>query len=502
MSQQIRRIQKLGALIGVGGLMVGLVGCGSTTTSASGAKTITITLPGSGGITSSYNTVFVHDVEQWTKRHPGVKVQYRILPGNGNIAQANATLITTAAAHDAPDIFWEQYGQADSGILPKGILMNLKPYLDRPNPYMKGNTQWLNAWQSSAIPYMQAANGNMYILVGSDVFTSMVYNKKDFARAGITSTPRTWAQFVADMAKLKRVGVTPLMFTDATGGDNASWFERKFSTELLHYALNKIDVNHAKSATGLDTAVGIERGIISMNNPAYAAGWKLLGSLRPYLAPGASEYSASSSSFTSTPLSPLSPFVKNKFAMMWVGSWSLPELNTLGFAGQYGIFPFPTITKQSAPSSSDINVQGVVGGPNGVGEYSVTTQQADGNMTPATTKLAINLLQYLYSPQIEGGWIADAGNNSYIPLIKGSKLNSATKILSKLLPSKTPPVTLDGIMDGSLTSAAPHDGIRLIQAYLSGSMSWTQFASQWNAVLKSAAASWAQTNNVNLAKYK
>ena len=36
----------------------------------------------------------------------------------------------------APDLVWEQYGPVTSGALPAGLLQNIKPYLDKPNPYV------------------------------------------------------------------------------------------------------------------------------------------------------------------------------------------------------------------------------------------------------------------------------------------------------------------------------------------------------------------------------
>ncbi len=492
-----------GAVAGVVGLAVGAAGCGSATSSASGSThhvVITVQLqPNTGAINSPQNRVLLKDTQAWEKLHPGVTVKFLPDPYT-NIADSNAVLITKASAHEAPDVVWEQYGQV--GSLPKGILLNLKPWLEKPNPYASGNNKWLDTFESVDVPYMTAPNGGIYILLASDVATEIVYNKADFAKAGIHSTPTTWAQFIDDMAKLKRAGFTPLMFTDATGQCNPSWYERKFESELLHYALNQIDVNHAQVASGLDQAVGIERGIISMKNPAYAQGWKLLGQIRPYLAPGASSYGACSPPSASTPpLSTLVPFTQNKFAMAWMGSWDIPDLNQLGFAGKYGFFPLPTITKASAPSSANINVTGVVGGPNGTGEWSVTTQAADATMTPAKTQLVVNYLEYLYAPKNVGGWVGDAGNNSFIPLIKGAKYSGAPGI-QNLVPSGLPPVTIDSVLDGSLTNAAQHQAARLLQGYLSGSLSYSQFATQWDAMLQSAAQAWAQQNHVNLAQYK
>ncbi len=465
--------------------------------------TITIQLPGNtGSLNSAQNRALKALTLRYEKMHPNITVDWQPIAGNPGITQMNAELIARASAHSAMDVVFEQYGPVNSGSLPQGILQNLKPYLLQKSPYAKGFKTWLATWKSSTLPYMKAPNGNIDILLGSTVATEILYNKADFAKAGIKTVPATFAQWIADMAKLKKIGITPLMF--GTGGPcNPSWYERKFQSALLHSQISKFDVNRQQILTGLDVAVGVKRGVISMKNPAYAEGWKLLGQLRPYMAPGQSSYDACSApTQSSPPLSELQPFVQNKFAMAWMGSWDIPDLNQLGFRGKFGFFPFPTITKATTPYSSNVNVTGTVGGPNGAGEWSVTSQAADASMTPAKTKWVINFLQWLYAPQNEASWIADSSNNAYVPLINGAKLPAGSVPgLSALLPQKFPPATVDAITNAALTAQAQNQGLRLIQAYVGGSMTYTAFAEQWQSLLNQAAQQWAQANKVNLGKY-
>lgn len=494
----------------------GLVACSlgvsslaiAVTPSVASAKTlpsytITIQLPGNTGtLSSAQNRALKALTLRYEKMHPNITVDWQPVPGNPSITQLNAELIARASAHSAMDVVLQWYGPVNSGSLPQGILQNLKPYLLQKSPYAKGFKTWLATWESSTLPYMKAPNGNIDVLLGSTVTTEIVYNKADFAKAGIKSVPTTYAEWIADMAKLKRVGITPLMF--GTGGPcNPSWYERKFQSALLHSQIAKLNVNHQQIITGLDVAVGVKRGIISMKNPAYAEGWKLLGQLRQYMAPGQSSYDACSGpTQSSPPLSELQPFVQNKFAMAWMGSWDIPDLNQLGFRGKFGFFPFPTITKATTRYSSNVNVTGTVGGPNGSGNWSVTSEAADASMTPAKTKWVINFLQWLYAPQNEASWIADSSNNAYIPLIKGTKMPAGSVPgLSSLLPKKFPPPTVDAITDAALTAQAQNEGIRLIQAYVGGSMTYNAFAQQWQSLLIQAAQQWAQANKVNLGKY-
>jgi raffinose/stachyose/melibiose transport system substrate-binding protein len=474
---------------------------GNMRSHAADSVNITIQLqPNTGAPDSPNNKVLVSLTNAYEKAHPGVTVTYQ--PNSfTDITKSNARLVALASAHSAPDVVWEQYGEVTGGSLPKGLLQNVRPYLERPNPYVAGNKRWLDLWQPVTLPYMRSANGDISILLGSDVDVAMFYDKANFATAGITAAPKTWKDWVGDMAKLKSHGITPYMFADG-GICNPSWYEREFSSVLLHNDLSKFNVDHQQVATGLDTAVGITRGIISMNNPAYAEGWKLLGSLQPYLAPGASTFDACSlANAASPPLFPVQPFVQNRFSMIWGGTWYFHDLDTAGYNGKYGIFPFPAITTATTKYSSNIDVRGVIGGPNGSGQWSVTTQQADSSMTPAKTKQVMDFLAYLYTPQSEGKWVAGMSNGTYIPLIKGTP---SPKIpgLNTIIPKGLPPTTVEGILDGGLTAKATRDGSRLLQSYLSGDTSWSSFSTQWEAILKQAASDWASQNKVDLSKYK
>ncbi len=462
---------------------------------------ITIQLqPNTGVASSAQNKSLLQLANEYEKSHPNVSFQY--IPNSyTDIAQSNAALITRASAHTAPDIIWQQYGPANSGSIPNGILQNLAPYLLQPNPYVKGNKHWLSLWDPQYIPYMRKAPGQIYILLASSIATGIVYNKADFKKANITSTPKTFAQWVGDMKKLKSVGITPYMFASA-GQCNTSWYERKINSTFLAHDLSKFNVTKSQVLTGIDIAVGVKKGIISMKNPQYAAGWKLLGQLKPYLAPGSSQYDVCANLNTvSPPLSPLSPFVQNKFAMLWVHTGLLPELNTLGFQGKYGFFSFPTITKASSPYATGVDVTGVVGGPNGSGEWSVTSQAADSTMTAAKTKQVMNFLMYLYAPQHVGQWVADMGNDAYIPIIKGAHGGGIPGTQVLLPHGKKIPDTVDSIINVALTNEAHNVGLRILQNYINGTLSFSQFASQWDAMLQTAATQWAQQNNVNLNKY-
>jgi raffinose/stachyose/melibiose transport system substrate-binding protein len=487
------------ALLAVGALAAGC--SGSPASSASGARvTIKAVLPpNTGPITAADNAGLLQLTRQYEAAHKNVTVQW--LPNNyASITLANAAMESQASGGSAADIVWEQYGPVTSGALPAGLLQNIKPYLEKPNPYVPGNSSWLSLFTPLTVPYMTSPGGEIDIVLGSNVETGMFYSKAAFAKAGITSTPTTWADFMTDLGRLKSAGVTPFLFTDGAPC-NPSWWERLATSSLLADQVSQFDVNHAEVTTGLDVAVGIHKGIIGMSNPRYVEVWKLLGQLVRYSASGESSYDACSNpNATTPPLSSQSLLVQGKVGVLWGGSWWIPQLDSAGFTNKFGVFPEPPITSATTPLALGTSTLGVIGGPNGNGEWSITSQRADSTMTPAKTAVVMNFMAWLFTPQHLGYWLKISGDGAYIPTETGAPTVNLPG-LSSLVPTGKVPTVVDVVLDDVLSTAATNSGMRLVQEYVDGSLSYSAFASQWQSLLTSSAQAWATQNNVNLSKY-
>ncbi len=486
------------ALLLAGGLAAG---CSSSGSGSGGAVVIKAVLPPtSGDINAAANAGLKTLTAQYEAAHKGVTVQW--LPENSaSITTANAAVESQASGGAAPDLVWEQYGPVTSGGLPKGLLQNIKPYLEKPNPYVAGNTSWLSLFSPSTIPYMTSPNGDIDIILGSNVETGMFYSKAAFTKAGITTAPATWAYFVTDLGKLKAAGITPIMFADGSLC-NPSWFERLATSSLLAGQVSQFDVNHAQVTTGLDVAVGIHKGIISMHNPRYAEVWKLLGQLVSYSAKGQSGYDACSNpNATTPPLSTQALLIQGKVGIDWGGSWFIPQMSSAGFStAKFGVFPEPPITTASSPLATGTSTVGIIGGPNGNGQWGVTSQQADHTMTPAKTKTVMNFLAWLFTPQHLGNWIKISQQGGEIPTETAAPTVNLPGLKS-LVPAGKVPTVVNVVLDDVLSTAATNSGLRLVQDYVDGSMSYPAFASQWQSLLTSSANSWATTNHVDLSKY-
>jgi raffinose/stachyose/melibiose transport system substrate-binding protein len=473
--------------------------CSSGGSSSSGVTIKAVLPPNTGPISASDNAGLKKLTDEYEAAHKNVTVQW--LPDNtASITQANAAVESQASGGSAPDLVWEQYGPVTSGGLPNGLLQNIKPYLEKPNPYVPGNTSWLSLFSSSTVPYMTSPNGDIDIILGSDVETGMFYSKAAFAKAGITSTPQSWADLITDLGKLKAAGIPPIIIADG-GLCNPSWFERLATSSLLASQVPEFDVNHAQVTNGLDDAIGIKKGIIGMSNPRYAEVWKLFGQIVKYSAGGESSYDACSApTATTPPLSTQSLLIQGKVGILWGGSWYIPQLNSAGFANKYGVFPEPPITTASTPYATGTSTVGVIGGPNGNGQWGVTSEHADSTMTPSKTATVMNFLAWLFTPQHLGYWININQSGADIPTETAAPILNLPGLRS-LVPSGKVPTVVDVILDDVLSTAATNSGLRLVQDYVNGSMSYSSFASQWQALLTSSAQSWATQYNVSLSKY-
>ena len=198
------RFAAAAALAVTGVLAVGCSSGGSSGGSGGSGGSVVIKAelpPNTGAITAADNAGLQTLTKQYEAAHKNVTVDW--LPNNtASITAANATLESQASGGSAPDLVWEQYGPVTSGALPAGLLQNIKPYLDKPNPYVAGNASWLSLFSASTVPYMTSPNGDIDIILGSNVETGMFYSKAAFTKAGIAATPTTWADFMTDLAKL------------------------------------------------------------------------------------------------------------------------------------------------------------------------------------------------------------------------------------------------------------------------------------------------------------
>lgn len=160
------------------------------------------------------------------------------------------------------------------------------------------------------------------------------YNKKIFAEHGIT-VPTTWSAFLADAAKLKAAGVTPISASGSTGWTISRWVGILLFRELGPDAMKMIAEKKAK-----------------LTDPSYlwAAQQVALMGKDGYFSTGITNLSYNAAT---------AQFLTGGSAMMYMGTWLLAGINSSANTqgNNIGFFPFP----------------GVAGGKGSITQYPANT---------------------------------------------------------------------------------------------------------------------------------
>ena len=122
-------------------------------------------------------TEFETLAKQFEKMYPGIKIQFIGPSFQDTIQQVE----TKAAGGDMYDVYMNQY-YAFNSVFPRGVVYNLDPYFNQPNPYIPGNKRWKSVMSARVLQQtVDPANGAHYLVDGDWVGTAFYYNKKLFA---------------------------------------------------------------------------------------------------------------------------------------------------------------------------------------------------------------------------------------------------------------------------------------------------------------------------------
>ncbi len=189
-----------------------LVACGSgPTTSSNGSNKVTINwwhISTTDPLLSAWQNL----ANQYMQSHPDVTIKITVIANDPFKTKLN----TAMQAGTPPDIFqsWgggvlQQYAQA-------GLLKDITPDLQ--------SGGWINTFSPPALSLYSYQN--KYYGVPWDIgAVGFWYNKSLFAKAGITSTPVTWDDFVNVIKKLKAAGITPIALGEKDKWPGAFYWE-------------------------------------------------------------------------------------------------------------------------------------------------------------------------------------------------------------------------------------------------------------------------------------
>jgi raffinose/stachyose/melibiose transport system substrate-binding protein len=145
-------------------------------------------------------TIFQGIADAYTAAHPNVTIKITVLENEA----FKTKLATELQSGNPPDLFQSWGGgimqaQADAGML-KDITSAVAPWKDTINA---GAMSIYALKDKSGVSHQYGVPWDMGMI-------GVWYNKALFTKAGISAPPATWADFLADVGKLKAAGIVPL----------------------------------------------------------------------------------------------------------------------------------------------------------------------------------------------------------------------------------------------------------------------------------------------------
>lgn len=242
-------------------------------------------------------------VAPYEKAHPGVTVTIEA----PTAADVGATLQQELAAGSAPDLVT---GSLSTEVVPQLTAL----------PGEK--------WVTDAPYAVQSEVGGKIWQVGSgtQVQSIVFYNKTAFDKAGITTPPRTFDEFTADLVKLKVAGYAPTQ----TAGDwvTGAQLQMMANANVLNTTPDWFLKRDKKSVTFADSnwskVLDVYQGWVTQGlTPTNAMGLKYQDSI--------------------------DQFVAGKSGTYIMGNWLVPTLDSAKLPFQAGVFAMPTFDGSPAP---------------------------------------------------------------------------------------------------------------------------------------------------------
>lgn len=301
-----------------------------------------------------------------------------------------------------------------------GLYVSLDEYLERPNPYVNGNTRWKDifedwVWKDQAVLDANGRIVSIPIVLNPGSATAIYYNKDMFEENGLT-VPTTWKELTTaiDGAKgISGVQYPYVPYTGDVGISLSSWvFEFNLAPGFAAHMADRTDYDN----DGIVTTKELIRAVLENKfNPVLCQEAKeLYGLAYNYyktVLPTGWE-SVTSATY-------LNMWNSHKVAMKNQGLWyyNIEKGNTLrDFA--FDLFVPPVAQSDSSAKASDLPSKTIKDG------YQSEVLMAFNVMKPAVEnneKLldrAIDFLMYLTSPEAVTAMVQENGEG--LPAVKGA----------------------------------------------------------------------------------
>ncbi|TDN63784.1 carbohydrate ABC transporter substrate-binding protein (CUT1 family) [Paraburkholderia sp. BL10I2N1] len=159
---------------------------------------------------ASQRAVWQSAIDDFKKAHPDIDVKVSFVDEEAYKVQLPGWLSTVA-----PDVVNWHDGERMAYYARRGLLEDLTNDWNRNN----WNSMYASTKEASSYNGKQYAAPTVYYAWG------MFYRKDLFEKAGITSEPKTWDEFLEASKKLKAAGITPVAVAGRDAWTLAGWFD-------------------------------------------------------------------------------------------------------------------------------------------------------------------------------------------------------------------------------------------------------------------------------------
>jgi raffinose/stachyose/melibiose transport system substrate-binding protein len=370
------KIRRLWALL----CLVALVASASAVVTSSGSAAEQVTITWWHNADRNPGRAFWATVaKEYEKSHPNVKIEVLPLQNEQFLTKIPVAL----QSPEPPDLFQQWGGGQMAEQVKAGKVMDLTTSAKAAIRNIGGSAA---GW---------SYNGKQYGLPYTLGIVGFWYNKALFRQAGITAPPKTMAQFLAAVSKLKAAGITPVSLGAKDRWPSAFWWDylavrycSKQTMQQVQVTFKFTDPCWVKAGKALD--------VINRAEPFQEG----------FLGTPAQQGAGSSAGLVAN----------GKAAMELMGHWDPSVMQSLRpdnkVPGFLGWFPFPSVTGGKGSANA------ALGGGDGFScSYKAPPE-------------CVAFLQYLVSPAVQKRW-GKLGIG--LPVAKGSESSVTDKNLKGLL---------------------------------------------------------------------
>ncbi len=413
---------------------------------------------------------------EYKKLNPHVTIEYVELP-TMNPQEYMSWVVTQSLGGSIPDIVWAHATELEA-YSTNGWFVDLKPYLEKPNKYVQGNTRWMDLFGDKIISTRLSSTGKLWSLPTDMVATAIFYNKDIFDKLGL-KPPKTWAEFMAVSKKLKDSGVTPLLF-DMSNTTHFSWSFRTLLSYYYEDQLPLIDVLPKDDIVSAEEfARAVKKGLVDAKSERHQEIFKLYDEWKNYFQEG----------FLAAPTPGM--FERGQTAMWWGGIFNLLALEmNPDRKFNYSTFYFPPVTSATSKFiTKEVPVR-MIGGAAGV-QFAVTKSAID----KKAVDQAVDFLQFITTPENNGAVYSEA--KTTVPIVIGAKAPDMFK--SFMEQSKNGISTF--ILERYTNAEQKDIWLSSIQLYLTGKYNLAKISEEMQKMYMSAADTLIAANKYDQSKW-